>query len=110
MDAEDVFQEAMLAAWLADPGYEERKARQRVYDLMKIGQRRRFEQLGDIPVEAPDVDWEARERLREILSLPRTANEVKALARRIAGIPIGRSEHALDMAWYRLRARATLAA
>lgn len=103
MDREDLYQEACLAAWLADPGFERRKARQRVLDLVKIGQRRRFDHLVTHEPSAPPVDFEARDRLRLILNAPRTENERVALRRRIAGEPI--YEKAVWMAWARMRDR-----
>jgi hypothetical protein len=111
-DADDIFQEARLAAWLAPPGSEFLAALCQVKDLMKIGQRRRLYQLAqpEIP-EGHDFFGaiEARERLGALLAAPVTANEWIALGRRIGGKPIGRNEPALDQAWYRLRTRATLA-
>jgi DNA-directed RNA polymerase specialized sigma24 family protein len=105
MDAEDVQQEALLAAWLADPGYEKRKATQRVYDLMKIGQRRKFVPTENIAhlAEAQVTDYDARDRLRSVLDAVQTPAEREALGRRIAGVPI--YESSLWFAWAGLRDR-----
>lgn len=106
MEAEDIYQEAMFAAWLADPGYEKRKATQRVYDLMKIGQRRRFDTLGDREVVAhsdPADIVEARVRLTAVLETHLTDVERVALGRRIRGE--GNSEPRLANAWWRVRAK-----
>lgn len=107
MEAEDIYQEAQLAAWLADPGYEKRKATQRVYDLMKIGQRRRFDTIGDrefvshSPDPADVID--ARDRLRRVLDVPLSDLERVALGRRIRGE--GNSDTRMANAWFRAKTK-----
>ena len=107
MDAEDIYQEAVLAAWLADQGYEKRKATQRIYDLMKIGQRRRFDSIGgwDCATHSPDpIDViDARDRLRAVLATPLTEVETLALGRRIRGE--GNTSSSLAGAWFRVKTK-----
>ena len=111
MDAEDLAQEARLAAWLA-PGNERIAARRRILDLLKFAQRRpRFALLVDEPV-APDsiVDLiAARERLRRVLATPLTDRERSALGRAIRGEPIARGEKAAQGALARARRKVACA-
>ncbi len=76
-EAEDIFQEASLAAWCAPAGLERVAARRRVLDVVKAAQRRpRFAEL--VEVAAPDtvVDViDARDRLRAALAAVGTENE-----------------------------------
>lgn len=104
MDADDIYQEARLAAWLAPAGLERMAARRQVYDLMKIGQRRRFDALGerDVASHVDVVDIvDARERLRAIMAMPWTPLQRRALGRRIRGE--GNTEKQLDNAWFAVR-------
>ena len=111
MDADDIYQEARLAAWLAPAGLEHIAARRQVYDLMRIGQRRRFDTLGhdmeSVSRSSSDVVdiVDARDRLRAIMAAPRTENERTALRHRVSGTPIPNSAKSVWGAWLRMRDR-----
>ena len=103
--AEDLFQEARLAAWLAPAGLERVAARRRVIDVVRSA-RRRVELASEVDVEVQDTVLDvvvARERLRAVLAAARTENERAALARVMRDDPIARHEKALQVALWRLR-------
>ncbi len=104
-DADDLFQEARVAAWRAPAGLERVAARRRVIDVVRSA-RRRPEFASEVELEERDsvadvVD--ARDRLRAVFAAAMTENERAALARVMRGEPIRRDEHALQTALWRLR-------
>ena len=107
-DAEDLFQEARLAAWLAPRGLERVAARRRVLDVMRSARRRPL-LVAPVELEAPDnVDdgVVARERLRAVIAAARPGNERAALVRVLRDEPITRHEKVLQVALWRLRRQA----
>ena len=110
MDADDLAQEARLAAWLA-PGNERTAARRRILDLLKAARRRPLHAALHDDVPAPDdlvVRVEAREQLRAVIACDLAPREREALGRRLRGEPIPKG--ALDQAWFRARRKLTVAA
>lgn len=107
MDADDLFQEARIAAWLA-PSAPRTAARRRILDLLKFSQRRPLIHRFDHSIIEPSDVVEivaARETLRRIVTAPLTRNEAIALGRAARGEPIRRSEKSLGVAYWRARRR-----
>ena len=103
--AEDLYQEARLAAWLAPSGLERLAARRRVIEVVRSA-RRRPQLVAEVELEASDTladVVDARDRLRAVLATARTENERAALARVMRGEVIGREEKSLQSALWRLR-------
>ena len=106
-DADDLFQEARLAAWLAPHGLERVAARRRVLDVVRAA-RRRPRLVAPVELEAPDNVNDVvvtRERLRAVIAAARPGNERAALVRVLRDEPITRDEKALQVALWRLRQR-----
>jgi len=104
-DADDLAQEARIAAWLC-PEHPRLAARRQVLDVIKIARRRpQFTKLHDVPSTADVVTLvEARERLRGVLAVS-APREREALGRVLRGEPIRRHEKALQQALVRARRR-----
>jgi hypothetical protein len=103
-EPDDLYQEALLAAWLA-PGQERVAARRQVLDIVKIASRKPL-LVAEVDVSSggDTIDQvEARERLRSLLRCP--PNERRALGRVIRGEPIRRHEKALQSSLFRARRR-----
>jgi len=85
-DADDLAQEARIAAWLC-PEHPRLAARRRVLDVINAAQRKpQFAEFVDAPNTVDITDLiEARERLRAILSTPLTTKEREAVRRLLAG-------------------------
>jgi DNA-directed RNA polymerase specialized sigma24 family protein len=108
-DAEDLLQEARLAAWLA-PHCPRLAARRRLIEIVRRSKRAKRPELC-APVDVADpadvVDLVlARERLREVARAPLSELEREAI-RRVA-IGEGCSEKTLDNALHRARRKLSL--
>ena len=105
MDCDDIYQEAMVAAWLAPCGLERLAARRRVIELLRRSQRGgrpTFCEFVDAPSSGDVVDIVvARERLRDVLAADLSDLERTALGRVMRGE--GCSERPFDNALQRAR-------
>lgn len=104
-DSDDLYQEARLAAWLAEPCHARVAAMRQVLDVIKIANRKPLlTEPIDVSCGSDMADRvEAREFLRLLPSLP--PNERQALGRVIRGEPIRRHEKALQSSLVRARKR-----